>query len=162
MPGADAVDLVAHVDAIGHRPLVGVLRDQVLVEEPERMLRWRGRQPDQEGIEILQHLPPQIVDRAVALVGHDEIVGLDRDVGVVLHRTRRSRLIAGAGRSSNMERSSSSSSISSPLSIEYSRWMVVMVTLPTGSIGSACQALDVVQLGEHAPIIRRDVALELA
>jgi len=85
-PGTDAIDFIAHIDAIRYRPLVSVLRDQVLVEEPQRMLRRRGRQSDQEGIEILQHLPPQIVDRAVALVRHDEIIGFDGDVRVVFHR----------------------------------------------------------------------------
>ena len=131
-PGTDAIDLIAHVDAIRHRPLVGVLRDQVLVEEPQRMLRRRGRQPDQEGIEILQHLPPQIVDRAVALVRHDEIIRFDGDVGVVFHRQFPSPACGGgvlslsrgsgvgAVPTSNIDRSSFSSSYSSPFNIEYS------------------------------------------
>ena len=50
--GADAVDVGIHVDAIGHRLLVGVLHHQVLLEEPEGLRRWRRRKTDEEGVEI--------------------------------------------------------------------------------------------------------------
>ena len=86
--GADAVDLVADVDAVGHRALVGVFGHQVLVEKAERVLRRRSREADDAGVEVLQHLPPQAVDGAVAFVGDDEIEGLDGDVRVVGERQR--------------------------------------------------------------------------
>ncbi len=155
-PGADAVDLIAHVDAIGHGPLVGVLGDQVLVEEAQRVLGGRGRQADQEGIEILQHLPPQIVDRAVALVGDDEIDRsrwgsrgcIPRPLGV-------------------------SPSAASELQLEHGRLFILFLVLfplehriqpLDGGDGHLAdrvdhigrQPLDVVQLGELAPVIRGD------
>jgi hypothetical protein len=85
---ADLVDLEVHVHAIGHRLLVAVLHDQVLVEKPERVLGRRGGEPDQERVEVLQHLSPQRVDRAVALVDHDQVEVLGRVRGVVDHRQR--------------------------------------------------------------------------
>ncbi len=86
--GADAVDVVVDVDAVGDGLLVGVLHDQVLVEEAEGLLVGRGGQADQIGVEVLQHLPPEVVDRAVALVGDDEVEGLERDGRVVDDRWR--------------------------------------------------------------------------
>ena len=54
-----------------------------MVEKAERVHRGRGRQADDEGVEIFEHLPPRAVDRAVALVGDDQVEGLDRDRGIV-------------------------------------------------------------------------------
>ena len=81
--GADAVDVEVDVHAVGHGLLVVVLHDEVLVEEAEGLLGGRGGQADEEGVEVFQDLPPQVVDRAVALVDDDEIEGLDRDGRVV-------------------------------------------------------------------------------
>ncbi len=51
------------------------------------------------GIKILQHLPQEAVDRAAALVGDDEVEGLDGDGGIVSHVLRAdvgaSDLVAG-------------------------------------------------------------------
>ncbi len=80
---ADAVDVVVDVDAVGHRLLVAVLHHQVLVEEAEGLLAGRGGEADQVGVEVLQHLAPQVVDRAVAFVGDDDVEGLDRELRVV-------------------------------------------------------------------------------
>jgi hypothetical protein len=51
----------------------------LLLKKPDRLRRRRGGQPDQEGVEVVQHLPPQVVDGPVALVDHDEVERLDRD-----------------------------------------------------------------------------------
>ena len=56
---------------------VRVFHDQVLVEEADRLLARRGRQADEMGVEIFQHLPPDGVDGAVALVDDDEVEELD-------------------------------------------------------------------------------------
>ena len=85
--GIDAVDIEVDVDAVGHRLLVAVLHDEVLVEEADGLLGGGGGQADQEGVEVLQHLPSEVIDGAVALVGHDEVEGLDGDSRVVRHRT---------------------------------------------------------------------------
>ena len=84
--GADAVDVVVDVDAVGHGLLVAVFHDQVLVEEAEGLLGGRGGEADQVGVEVLQHLPPEVVDGAVALVGDDDVEGLDGDRRVVGQR----------------------------------------------------------------------------
>ena len=81
--GFDLVDVVADVDAIGHRLLVAVLGDDVLVEEAEGALVGRGGEADQEGVEVVEHLLPQVVDAAVALVDDDEVEVFDRHGRVV-------------------------------------------------------------------------------
>ena len=94
-PGPDAVDIEADVHAIGHRLLVGVFLHEVVVEEADGLGGRRGGQPDQEGVEVVQHLPPEVVDGAVALIDDDEIEGLDGDARVV---DDRQRLLDQAGR----------------------------------------------------------------
>ncbi len=54
--GADAVDVVADIDAVGHGLLVAVLHDEVLVEEAEGLLGGRGGEADEKGVEVFQHL----------------------------------------------------------------------------------------------------------
>ena len=95
--GADAEHVEVDVDPVGHGLFVVVLQDQVLVEEPEGLLARRGGEADEEGVEVLQHLPPHPVDRAVALVDDDHVVGLDRHLRVVDHLDRpiRGDLVAG-------------------------------------------------------------------
>jgi hypothetical protein len=118
--GADAVDVVVDVDAVGHRLLVAVLHHQVLVEEAEGLLVGRGGEADQRGVEVLEHLPPQVVDRAVRFVGDDDVEGLDRDRRVVVDRLG----LLEQGSMPAVLCSSSSTASSRPLSIEYMRWMV--------------------------------------
>ena len=55
----------------------------------------RGGQADQEGVEVFEHLPPEVVDRAVALIDDDEVERLDGDSLVV---DDRQRLLDQAGR----------------------------------------------------------------
>ena len=71
--GLDLVDAEVHVDAVGHRLVVGVLHDQVLPEEPEGLLGRRRGEADEMGVEVLQHLPPEAVDRPVALIDDDDV-----------------------------------------------------------------------------------------
>ena len=82
----DAVDVAADVHAIGHGFLVVVFHHEVLLEETEGLLGRRGGEADERGVEIFQHLPPEIVDGAMALVRDDEIKFLDGKRGVVFHR----------------------------------------------------------------------------
>src|SRR5690606_3922352 len=55
----------------------------VPIEKPEGLLRRRGRETDQEGVEVLEDLPPKGVDRAVALVDEDDIEVLDGELRAV-------------------------------------------------------------------------------
>src|SRR5260370_107034 len=81
--GADAVDVEVHIDAIGDGLLVAVFHDQVLVEETQRLFAGRGGKSDQEGIEVLEHLAPDVVDRPVTLVDEYHVEGLDGEARVV-------------------------------------------------------------------------------
>ena len=83
IPRVDAVDLAIDVDAIGDGSLAGVFHDQIAVEEAEGEFGGRGGEADEGGVEILEHLPPEVVDRAVALVDDDEIEELDGNGSVV-------------------------------------------------------------------------------
>jgi len=85
-PGANAVHLAIHIHPISHRPLAGIFHHQVLIEKAKGLLAGGGGQPDQVGIEIFQHLPPEVVNGAVAFIGDDEIVIFNRQPGVVGHR----------------------------------------------------------------------------
>ena len=111
--GADPVDVEVDVDLVGDGLLVAVLHHEVLVEEPERLLVRRRGQPDRERVEVVEHLPPQPEDRAVALVDDHHVERLGRNRRVVLDRHRL------AWSSSYGECSSSSgSSSASPRRIE--------------------------------------------
>ena len=79
----DPVDVEVDVDVVRHRLRVGVLGDEVLLEEPEGLLARRGGQTDDVGVEVLQHPAPLAVDRAVRLVHDDQVERLGRDVRVV-------------------------------------------------------------------------------
>ena len=82
--GLDAVDVVVHVHAIGNRLLMAVLHHEILMEEPEGLLVRRGSQADDRGVEVFEHLAPEVVDGAVAFVGHDDVEGLDGYGGLVM------------------------------------------------------------------------------
>ena len=84
----DDVDLVADIDTVGDGLLMRVLADDVLLEEPVRAVVRRGRQADEIGIEIFQHLAPQVVDRTVAFVDDDEVEELRWNPAVVDDRHR--------------------------------------------------------------------------
>ena len=86
--GVDAVDVAADVHAIGDGFLVVVFHDEVLLEEAEGLLGRRGGEADERGVEVFEHLPPEVVDGAVTLVGDDEVEFLDGERGVVFNRER--------------------------------------------------------------------------
>src|SRR5207237_48559 len=52
-------------------------------EEADGLAGGGGGQADQEGVEVVEHLAPEVVDGAVALVGHDKVEGLDGEGRVV-------------------------------------------------------------------------------
>ena len=54
-----------------------------LLKKPNGLLVGRGRQADDEGVEVVEHLSPQPVDGAMALVHDDEVEELDGDGRVV-------------------------------------------------------------------------------
>lgn len=154
--GADAVDVVVDVDAVGHGHLVVVFHHQVLVEETEGLLAGRGGEADQVGVEVLQHLRPEVIDGAVAFVGDDDVEGLDGDGRVVFDRLRfpdeLAQLIAGflfqiLGQLPALQHRVQ------PLDGADAD--------PRGGVeGVAGQALDDVFLGELEIVVGRDILLE--
>ena len=86
--GADAVHVVVDVDAVGHGLLVRVFHDEVLIEEAEGLLVGRGGEADEVGIEVFQHLRPEVVDGPVAFVGDDDVEGFNRNGWVVVDEFR--------------------------------------------------------------------------
>ena len=83
--GADAVHVVVDVDAVGHGLLVRVFHDEVLIEEAEGLLVGRGGEADEVGIEVFQHLRPEVVDGPVAFVGDDDVEGFNRNGRIVVN-----------------------------------------------------------------------------
>ena len=86
--GFDAVHVEVHVHAVEHGLVVAVLHHQILVEETQRLAHRRGGEADQEGVEVEQHLAPQVVDGAVTFVDDDEVEEFRRNRRVVRHRWR--------------------------------------------------------------------------
>ena len=81
--GFDGVDLALDIHAIGDGVLVSVFGDDVLAEEAVGAAVGCGGEADEEGLEVVEDLAPEVVDRAVALIDDDEIEKLGRDLGVV-------------------------------------------------------------------------------
>ncbi len=153
--GADAVDVEGDVDLVGDRLLVPVLHHEVLVEEPERLLVRRRGQADREGVEVVEHLPPEAVDRAVALVHDHHVERLRRDGRVVLDRHRLGRqLVGGVLVRLRVELRVAAQDRVDPLDRRdrHARDRVDLVR---------AQVLDVVELGELAAVVGRREPLEL-
>ena len=62
-----------------------VLHHDVLFEEAEGLFGRRGGQADDGGIKVIEHLPPKVVNGAMALVRDDEIELFDGEVGIVFN-----------------------------------------------------------------------------
>ena len=106
--GFDAVYVVADVDAIGDGLDVGVFGDEVFIKEAEGGFAGGGGEADEEGVKIIEDLAPEIVDRAVAFIDHDDIEGFDGDARVVADGEG---LFGGVGAAAlNCDNSSASSS----------------------------------------------------
>ena len=84
----DAIHVEVDVYTVGDRLLVVVLHDEIAVEVADGLLRGCRRPTADEGVKVVEHLPPEVVDRPVALVGDDEIESLDGDRRVVFDRDR--------------------------------------------------------------------------
>lgn len=62
---------------------MAVIADYVSLEEAVGAIIRGSGEADKEGVEVIEHLLPDIVDRAVALIDDDEIKELDGDSLVV-------------------------------------------------------------------------------
>jgi hypothetical protein len=154
--GPDPVHVEVHVHGVRDGLLVGVLHHQVLVEEPERLLVGSGGEADHEGVEVVDHLSPHAVDRAVALVHDHDVEGLDRHRRAVVHRHRIGRR--------EVERRALVQ-----LGVEFrvpAQRRVEPLDGRDRDPGDGVdrvgrEVLDVVELGELAPVVGRGEGLEL-
>ena len=76
-------NVLPYVYAINNSLFPGILADYIFVKKSEGALIRRGCQSYDEGVEILQHLAPDIVDRAVTLVHDDAVEKLRRVFDVI-------------------------------------------------------------------------------
>src|SRR5213594_1993142 len=137
--------------------LVSVFHDEVLIKEADGLLRRRGGEADEIGVEVFEHLAPEIVDGAVAFIGDDEVEGLDRDVRVVNDRRwlfpkRFAELVAGAF---------------VDLGVDLFAAQHGVKALDGGDADAAdtvelraLQVLNIVKLGELPAVVGRDELLE--
>ena len=58
----DDINFVADIDAVRDGLLMGILADDVLLEEPISAVVRRGGQADEIGVEIFQDLAPEVVN----------------------------------------------------------------------------------------------------
>ena len=155
--GFDQEHVVADVDAVNHRLLVAVLGDDVLVEKAKGALVGRGTQADQAGVEVVEHLLPQVVDAAVAFVDDDEVERLHGHrrvvanqlglLGGLLHFVQGNifgRVVDGFARQHGIHALDGRDD-----------------DLRMRVDGAAGQALHVVQLGEFSAVVGRGVSHEL-
>ena len=145
------------VDLVGDGALVSVFHDEVLIEEADGLLGRRGGEADEIGVEVFEHLAPEIVDGAMAFIGDDEVEGLDGDVRIVNDRRRLfpkrlAELVAGAF---------------VDLGVDLFAAQHGVKALDGGDADAAdavelrgLQVLDVVKLGELAAVVGRDELLE--
>lgn len=150
--GFDHIDLVADVDAIGHCFFVAVVADDVLLEEAVGAVIRGGGEADEASVEVIEHLLPQVVDGAVAFVDKDEVeefrrhlLGIDdRQWRLGLGQFSRVDLFGGFVELGALENGVEAlDGADADLAI-------------LGDVGGF-QALDVVELGEFAVIVERDV-----
>ena len=72
--GLDAIDAGRHIDAIHHGIVVGIILDDVIIEE--RIGFRRGRRGEAQNMragEIIQHRPPLAVNGAMAFIHDDQL-----------------------------------------------------------------------------------------
>ncbi|OQB89789.1 MAG: hypothetical protein BWX84_02255 [Verrucomicrobia bacterium ADurb.Bin118] len=155
--GADAINFVADVDTIGHGALVIVFHHEILVKEADGLLGGRGGEADEEAVEVFEHLPPEIVDRAVTFIGDDEVERFDGNLRVVFYFARP---VIGDGKFK--------AGFLVNILVQFLAAQDRIKTLDGANrhaghgiqlVGS--EVLDVIQLGELAPGIRRDELLKL-
>ncbi|MBG6075794.1 hypothetical protein IWX85_001619 [Polaromonas sp. CG_9.11] len=138
--------------------LVAVLGNDVFIEKAEGALVGRGREANQAGVEVVEHLFPQVVDAAVAFVDDDEVKRLHgHDHGrVVAHQPGRfggqlhfrqrhvfGRFVEGLARQHRIQALDGGDD-----------------DLRLRVDGAAGQPLHVVQLGEFSAIVGRAVGHE--
>ena len=76
-------DIFADIHAVDNSLLTGILADHVLLKVRNGALVRRCGQADEKGVEVFEHLAPDVIDGAVALVHDDAVEKLRRDLRVV-------------------------------------------------------------------------------
>ena len=86
--GFDAVDVVAHINLVDHGVFVGIFRHQILVEKSQWSF-WLAccSETNKKGIEVFEHLSPEVINRAVAFVDDDQVESFDWNGFVIIDFT---------------------------------------------------------------------------
>ena len=69
--GFNQENILSHIDAVDDGLFTGIFADHVFMEKGKGALVRCGRQTDEKGVKVVQHLLPDIVNRAVTLVDDD-------------------------------------------------------------------------------------------
>ena len=81
--GFNEENVLAHIHAVDDGLLTGILADHVLVEKGKGALVRRGGQANDEGVEIFQHLIPNVIDRPMAFIDDDAVEKLRGNLFVI-------------------------------------------------------------------------------
>ena len=81
--GFNEKDIFAHVDAVDDGLLPGVFTDHIFLEERKGTLVRCGSQAHEKGVEIVQHLLPDIIDGAMTFIDNDAVKKFGGIFGVV-------------------------------------------------------------------------------
>ncbi len=152
----DNEDIPSHIHIIENRLFVRILAHQIPVKKPERPVIGRCRQPDNKRIEVIQNLLPDIINRPVTLIDHDQIKKLDRILRTVtdLHRAfQRRNFIQRNKLRPLIERLTAKNRIH-PLNRRDTHMGILR------NLG-CCQPAHIIQLGKQTRIIIRAVFAKL-
>ena len=155
--GLDGVDLVAHVDPVGDGFLVAVVADDVLAKEAVGAVVGRGGEAEEEGVEVVEHLLPEVIDGTVALIDDDEVEEFGRHTVAVDDGERLFRLGELFGRAALL------GGLVERLVLEDRVEALdgADADLTVGGDVGGFQALDGVELGKLPVIVRGSVGHEL-
>ena len=81
--GLNEEDVLTDIDPIDNGLLARILADHVLVEKGKGTLVWRSGQANDEGVEIFQHLIPNVIDRPMAFIDDDAVEKLRGNLFVI-------------------------------------------------------------------------------
>ena len=83
--GLDAIDAGRHIDTIHHGIIVGIILNDVIIEERIGFRRGcGGKAQDMRAREIIQHCPPLAVNGAVAFIHDDQLEVIRRNPQITI------------------------------------------------------------------------------
>ena len=84
-PGPDTVNIIIHIHPISNGFLMPVFHHKVLIKKTKSLFAGRGSKANNIPVKIIQHLAPEIINRAVTFVCYYKIKGLNGNGRVVFY-----------------------------------------------------------------------------